>query len=219
MDGRFLAVVFSVALGCGNFTGAPCCAQDQAPSASAAPLPSSSPSPTPKFFDNDNEKGNHPPEGRQFRENGDDLDKIRGKLNRLPADPREKFLKNLHRWETMKPDQRQKFRENLKHWETMKPEERKALKEMEEFRKQRMLREIDKSIQGSGLQLDRGARERYVQRYVEERRKIEEPLQKEMQEKRKPLIEAMLNRLKEEFSAKPSSPAPQPEPAALSPAQ
>lgn len=210
MGGRLLAVTVLGALVCG--AGALCRAQDETPAASASPTPSAQPSPPPKFFDHEGEKPNRPPGERPFWKKGEDFEGLRAKWEHLPPEQREKFLEGLHRWQTMTPDQRAKFRENLQRWEKMTPEERKALRDEEEFRRQRMLREIDKSIQRSGLQLDEATREQYTQRYMEERRKIEEALQKEMQEKRRPLIEEMLNRLKEEFSTKslPSTPVPTP---------
>lgn len=194
---------------CGNPGGTLCHAQDGVPASSGSAAP-----PPPKFFDGEKERHDHPPGKRPFGKNGEDFEEMRAKWERLPPEQREKFLEGLPRWQTMTSEQRARFRENLQRWEQMTSEERKALRDQEEFRRQRMLREIDKSIQRSGLQLDQPTRERYVQRYMDERRKIEELLQMEMQEKRRPLIEEMLNRLKEEFSPRSSPSTPPPEPAA-----
>jgi hypothetical protein len=46
----------------------------------------------------------------------------------------------------------------------------------------------------------------FAKRYGEERRKVEEQLRKEMEEKRKPLIKEVIARLKEEFSTAPLTP-------------
>ncbi len=50
-------------------------------------------------------------------------------------------------------------------------------------------------------QLDPERREMFVKRYTEERKKIEETLRKETEEKRGPRLEELRDRLKAEFSA------------------
>lgn len=99
----------------------------------------------------------------------------------------------------------------------MTPQERNALRDREAFRRQKIFQEIDKSITESGLQLDKDAREMYMLRYTQERRKIEEKLQKELEEKRKPLLEDMNARLKAEFKAMTPKPSPSPASSEASP--
>jgi len=186
MAGRFRAVVFFAVLG---LAGVLCRAED------AQPQPqSSSPPQRPRrqnFLDGNDQK--HPPVDRQFlKKDGGDFPQAR------------KILQSLS------PEQREKFLENFQRWQNMTPEEKNALRERENFRRQRILEEIDKSIAQTGLQLDKDTREMYILRYSQERRKIEEALQKEIEEKRRPLLEDMNNRLKEEFKAMPAKSSPSP---------
>jgi len=103
--------------------------------------------------------------------------------------------------EGLTPEQRKRFQENFQRWANLSPEEKKALREREAVRKKFMEQELDAAIQESGLQFDPERREQFVKRYTEERRLIEEQLHKEMTEKRRPLVRAMIARLKAEFSA------------------
>lgn len=95
----------------------------------------------------------------------------------------------------------------------MSPEERQALILREKNRRDKAAQEIEDAIKKSGLQLDKDRREVYALRYTQERRKIEEQLRKDMEEKRKPLVSDMVERLKVEFQPTPS-PSPSPAPAA-----
>jgi len=108
--------------------------------------------------------------------------------------------------DALTPAQRKRFQENFMRWSNLSPEEKKALRDREELRKTVVAQEVDTALKDSGLELDPERREQFVQRYGEERRKIEEQLRKEAAEKRKPLLREMVARLKEEFS----TPAPVP---------
>jgi hypothetical protein len=109
--------------------------------------------------------------------------------------------------EALTPEQRKRFQENFWRWSNLPPEEKKALREREDMRKKFMQQEVEAAIQNSGLQLNGERRAQFIKRYGEERRKIEEQLRKESNEKRKPLVHEMLGRLKDEFSEPASTPA------------
>lgn len=115
--------------------------------------------------------------------------------------------------DALTPEQRKRFQENFVRWTNLSPEEKKALRDRDEVRKKLMQQELDAAVHESGLTLDGPRRAEFVKRYAEERRKIEEQLRKETNEKRKPLVKEMLGRLKAEFSAgetsSPSVAAPQ----------
>lgn len=113
-------------------------------------------------------------------------------------------------FESLPPDQQEKLRDNYQRWQQMSPEERKELREREQQRRQKMLKEIDEAIKQSGLQLDEQTRAAYAARYAEERRAIEEKVQREMEEKRRPLIQDLINRLKKEFQGKSAQPSASP---------
>lgn len=126
-----------------------------------------------------------------------------------PPPPGRGELDDQHRraFERLSPEEREKFRENFERWKNLPPEERRALRDGEQFRRQRIEREVDEAIKTSGLQLDADRRQVFALRYTQERRKIEEQIRKKIEEKRKPMLEAVVARLKAEFSAA-SSPAP-----------
>jgi hypothetical protein len=82
----------------------------------------------------------------------------------------------------------------------MTADDKKSLRDLQETRRKHMQEEIDEAITQSGLQLDPERRQMFVKRYSEERKKIEEALRKETEEKRGPRLEELRNRLKSEFS-------------------
>jgi hypothetical protein len=108
--------------------------------------------------------------------------------------------------DALTPEQRKRFQENFWRWANLSPEEKKALRDREEVRKKFMEQDVQAAIQEAGLQLDGERRAQFIQRYGEERRKIEEQLRKETMEKRRPLVKEMIARLKSEFSG--GAPAP-----------
>ncbi len=105
--------------------------------------------------------------------------------------------------EALTPDQRKRFRENVLRWMNLSPDEKEALRQREETRRQHMAEEVDQAVQQSGLQLEPQRRMQFAKRYAEERRKLEERLRRETEEKRAPEIQQIIARLKEEFSSAP----------------
>ena len=106
-------------------------------------------------------------------------------------------------YDGLSPEQQARFRENYPRWVKMSREERNQARASEARRNQMIAQEIEAAIKESGLQLDDKTRDEYIMRYTEERRKIEQQMQKERRE----LIQAMIAHLKEEFQNK-SSPTP-----------
>lgn len=135
------------------------------------------------------------PKGDKPRKRSDDSDRGRRFFEQLP------------------PEQRQRFRENLERWRNLPPDERDVLRKDAEVRRAKIARDIDEAIRNAGLQLDRDRRQVFTLRYVQERRKIEEQLRKEMEAKRGPMMRNMIERLKNEFASAPS-PSPSPAPTA-----
>jgi len=116
-------------------------------------------------------------------------------------------------FENVTQEERQKFKENLERWRKLTPEKRAELRDKEETRRQHMLEEINCAIDQSGLNLDRDQLQIYALRYVQERRKVEEQLRKDIEERRKNLLDQMNQRLTKEF-APLSHPTPKPSPSA-----
>lgn len=120
----------------------------------------------------------------------------------------------------MSPEDRQRFQSNIERWQQMPPEERRELREREGWRQQRLKREAEAAIRDSGLQLEAERRQQFEERYMQERRQIEQALRREIQEKRRRELAPVVERLKSEFSqgtpaptAAPVSPAASPSPA------
>jgi hypothetical protein len=103
--------------------------------------------------------------------------------------------------EALTPEQRQRFKENFLRWSNLSPEEKKSLRDRDELRRKRMNEEIERAVRDAGLTLDAPQRQAFARRYAEERRRIEEQLRRETEEKRKPLVRDMVARLKGEFSS------------------
>jgi len=93
----------------------------------------------------------------------------------------------------------------------MSPEEQELFRDRELIRRERIASEIQSAITRSGLHLDEDQREVFALRYTQERRKIEEAIRKETDQKRQAMVSDMLVRLKLEFTATPP-PAPSPTP-------
>ena len=103
--------------------------------------------------------------------------------------------------EALTPEQRQRFVENFKRWASLPPEQRIALADRETLHRRRMAEDVDAAIKESGLVLEGERRALFEKRYGEERRKIEEGIRREVEEKRKPLVKDMIARLKQEFTS------------------
>ncbi len=133
-----------------------------------------------------------------------------GKRAGKNAGPNSPEFENVRRAiDALTPEQRRRFQENFAKWINLSPEEKRALRDRDEQRRKRVRLEVDKAIKEAGLQLDAERREQFAKRYAEERRKLEEQLRRETQEKRQPRLREIVGKLKEEFSnpEPPSSPA------------
>lgn len=120
--------------------------------------------------------------------------------------------------EALSPEQRKRFTQNLAKWANLSPEEKRALRDRDAVRRNRMSQDIERAAQEAGLQLKGPQRAQFAKRYVEERRRLEERLRRETEEKRAPGIQEIVERLKGEFAtgndapvtAAPSAPPEEP---------
>ncbi len=162
-----------------------------APSATPMPTPTATPSPSPK-----------PPHAKKDKDKDKEWD-----LSKIP--------KNLT------PEQRKKFLENVQRWKSLPPEQRAELRRSEEFRRKRILKEVNDAIAQSGLKLDEEQRQLFTFKFAQERRTIEENLRQEMEKKRSAAVNDLIQQLVSEFQALPSTlakplpptPTPTPTPA------
>jgi len=122
----------------------------------------------------------------------DQPDKLKASLEKMPDEQRKRFLKNL------------------KEWEKLAPEQRSWLRNQEKMRREQRKKEFERLLKENGIKLDEKQREEFGRRFFEERRKIEELLRREMDERRRPLVLDAIERLKKEFAEQPAV-APEPE--------
>jgi hypothetical protein len=109
--------------------------------------------------------------------------------------------------EQLTPEQQQKVLQNLHRWLALSPDERDVLRQRQRIRQQKEEESVIEAYQRSGLRLNEDGREVFRKLYLQERRKLEEQLAKETQEKRQKGDAAIVERLKKEFSAAPSASA------------
>jgi hypothetical protein len=144
-------------------------------------LPPGAPPPPPRPPGNDHRPDHRPP-------------------HQLPPEAQAMKDQAKKEFEKMSPEQRQKFWGNFKAWLDMPAEQRDRITKMHSDRMERARNEIEEIIKRSGLELSETQRKDFAARYFEERRLIEERLRKEMEDRRWPLLAAMEELLKAEFS-------------------
>ena len=110
--------------------------------------------------------------------------------------------------EQLSPEQQERVLQNLHRWQALSPEERDYLRQQERVRSQKREESVVEAYQKSGLHLTEAQRLQFRKRYLEERRKLEEELAKELQERRLAGNATIIEDLKKEFSAPKPSPTP-----------
>jgi hypothetical protein len=109
--------------------------------------------------------------------------------------------------EQLTPEQQQKVLQNLHRWLALSPDERDVLRQRQRVRQQKEEESVTEAYQKSGLRLNEEGREIFRKLYLQERRKLEEQLAKESQEKRQKGDAAIVEKLKKEFANSPSASA------------
>ena len=118
------------------------------------------------------------------------FDQLRKAFDQLSVEQQERVVQNLHRWQELSQD------------------EREVLRQRERVQRQKVEASITEAYQKSGLQLNDEQRAQFRKRYLQERRRLEEQLAREVQEKRQAGNAAIIEILKKEFSnPKPSATA------------
>ena len=111
------------------------------------------------------------------------------------------------RWRDLSPEDRQRLRTNAERWQHMNVEERKAFREQREWRQMRLKREAEAAIRDSGLQLEAERRAMFEKRYIEERRRIDQQLRRELREKRQRELAPVVEKLKKEIGQQGNAPS------------
>src|SRR4051794_38144937 len=88
------------------------------------------------------------------------------------------------RWRQKSPEDRMRLQSNAERWLRLPPEEQRVLRDRELMRRQRIQREADAALKQSGLQLEAEKREAYQRRYLQERRRVEQSLRQDMEDRR-----------------------------------
>jgi hypothetical protein len=113
---------------------------------------------------------------------------LRKAFEQLSAEQQERILQNFHRWQDLSQD------------------EKEVLRQRERVQRQKQEASINEAYQKSGLQLNDEQRAQFRKSYLQERRRLEEQLVHDIQEKRQAGNAAIIEMLKKEFS-NPKSPA------------
>ena len=90
----------------------------------------------------------------------------------------------------------------------MRPEERREIRDRAGWRQQRLQREAEAAMRDAGLQLEAEKRAQFEQRYMQERKRIEQALRQELREKRQRELAPVVEQLKKEFAQPQGSAAP-----------
>jgi hypothetical protein len=147
-------------------------------------------------------------DGERGRDKGKDKDKDKGPDKDRDEDRDHKRRgvfsgpdadKAREAYRNMSPEERERWTKRFREWAEMPPEKKKSLADREEYFRRKIREDIDAAIVKAGLQLDEEQKKLFSERYLDERRKIESELRKEMDEKRGPRVDAMIERLKSEF--------------------
>ena len=112
---------------------------------------------------------------------------LRKAFDQLSSEQQERILQNLHRWQDLSQD------------------EKEVLRQRERVQRQKLDASLNEAYQKSGLQLNDEQRAQFHKRYLQERRRLEEQLAHDIQEKRQAGNAAIIEMLKKEFS-NPKSP-------------
>jgi hypothetical protein len=103
-------------------------------------------------------------------------------------------------FEQLSPEQQERILQNLHRWQDLSQDEKEVLRQRERVQRQKQETSINEAYQKSGLQLNEEQRAQFHKRYLQERRRLEEQLVRDTQEKRQAGNAAIIEMLKKEFS-------------------
>jgi hypothetical protein len=113
----------------------------------------------------------------------------------VPPEAREAF-------QQMSPEEQQRWVKRFRDWADLPPEKKKELADRHETMRRRIREDIDDAIAKTGITLSDEQKKEFSEQYFEGRKKIEEGLRREMEEKRRIQVQALVDRLKSDFTAK-----------------
>jgi hypothetical protein len=109
-------------------------------------------------------------------------------------------------FEQLSTEQQERILQNLHRWQDLSQDEKEVLRQRERVQRQKLETSITEAYQKSGLQLNDEQRAQFRKRYLQERRRLEEQLVHDLQEKRQVGNAAIIETLRKEFT-NPKPPA------------
>ena len=117
---------------------------------------------------------------------------LRKAFDQLSTEQQERILQNFHRWQDLSQD------------------EKEVLRQRERVQRQKLETSITEAYQKSGLQLNDEQRAQFRKRYLQERRRLEEQIVHDEQEKRQAGNSVIIEMLKKEFANQKPTPVAAP---------
>ena len=103
-------------------------------------------------------------------------------------------------FEQLSTEQQERILQNFHRWQDLSQDEKEVLRQRERVQRQKLEASINEAYQKSGLQLNDEQRAQFRKRYLQERRRLEEQIVHDEQEKRQVGNSAIIEMLKKEFS-------------------
>jgi hypothetical protein len=103
-------------------------------------------------------------------------------------------------FEQLSTEQQERILQNFHRWQDLSQDEKEVLRQRERVQRQKLEASINEAYQKSGLQLNDEQRAQFRKRYLQERRRLEEQIVHDEQEKRQVGNSAIIETLKKEFS-------------------
>jgi len=103
-------------------------------------------------------------------------------------------------FEQLSAEQQERILQNFRRWQDLSQDEKEVLRQRERVQRQKLEASINEAYQKSGLQLNDEQRAQFRKRYLQERRRLEEQIVHDEQEKRQAGNSAIIESLKKEFS-------------------
>ncbi len=119
--------------------------------------------------------------------------------DRLDSEEGEEWLQRLP------PELRSRFEEGFRKWRRLPEKQRSQVRERFAELRVRMTEAAEGAYKAAGLQLDEAGRQRFLRRYFEKRRELEDRLRKELEERRKEELPKLEAELKAEFEGRTPS--------------
>src|ERR1700730_9411346 len=108
--------------------------------------------------------------------------------------------------EQLSTEQQERILQNFHRWQDLSQDEKEVLRQRERVQRQKLEASVNEAYQKSGLHINDEQRSLFRKRYLQERRRLEEQIVHDEQEKRQVGNSGIIELLKKEFSnQKPSA--------------